>query len=70
MATTSMGDVVSLVVAKIPEMGADRSAALLARVFYRQMRRQGCSQAQVIKVASEIIACLNKSLEGLEDRQE
>lgn len=69
-ATASMGDFVSHVVSKIPAMGADRAAALLARMFYRQMRRQGCTETQVIKVASEIIRCLNKSLKGLEDRQD
>jgi len=42
----------------------DKIAASVAFAFYRELRRHNFSNNQIIKVASELIDCLNRSLEG------
>lgn len=48
----------------------DRIAASVALAFYRELRRHNFSNNQIIKVASELIDCLNKSLEGYRKKME
>jgi hypothetical protein len=43
-------------------------SVLVARAFFRELRRHNFTDGQVIRVASEIIDCLNKSLEGYKDK--
>ena len=46
----------------------ERVSVLVARAFFRELRRQNFSDSQVVRVASELIDCLNKSLEGYKDK--
>ncbi|MFQ6104180.1 MAG: hypothetical protein ACE5OP_07795 [Candidatus Glassbacteria bacterium] len=48
----------------------DRIAASVAIAFYRELRRHNFNNNQIIKVASELIDCLNKSLEGYKRKME
>ncbi len=46
----------------------EKVSILVARAFFRELRRHHFTDGQVIRVASEIIDCLNKSLEGYKDK--
>jgi len=46
----------------------DKVSILVARAFFRELRRNNFTDSQVIRVASELIDCLNKSLEGYKDK--
>jgi hypothetical protein len=46
----------------------DKVSVLLAKAFFKELRRYNFSDRQVIRVASELIECLNKSLEGYKDK--
>jgi hypothetical protein len=48
----------------------DKIAASVALAFYRELRRHNFSNNQIIKVATELIDCLNKSLEGYRKKTE
>ena len=48
----------------------DRIAASVAVSFYRELRRHQFNNNQIIKVATELIGCLNKSLEGYKKKME
>jgi len=40
----------------------------VARAFFRELRRHNFTDQQVVRVASELIGCLNTSLEGYKDK--
>lgn len=46
----------------------EKVSILVARAFFRELRRQNFTDSQVVRVASELIDCLNKSLEGYKDK--
>ena len=46
----------------------EQVSILVARAFFRELRRQNFTESQVVRVASELIDCLNKSLEGYKDK--
>ncbi len=46
----------------------EKVSILVARAFFRELRRQKFTDSQVVRVASELIDCLNKSLEGYKDK--
>lgn len=48
----------------------DRIAASVAVAFYKELRKHDFSNNQIISVASELIDCLNKSLEGYKKKLE
>jgi hypothetical protein len=48
----------------------DRIAATVAVAFYKELRRHQFDNNQIIKVATELIDCLNKSLEGYKKKME
>jgi hypothetical protein len=48
----------------------DKIAASVAFAFYRELRRHDFDNNQIIKVASELIDCLNRSLEGYKKKLE
>jgi hypothetical protein len=48
----------------------DRIAASVALAFYRELRRHNFNNNQIINVASELIDCLNRSLEGYKKKME
>ena len=48
----------------------DRIAASVALAFYRELRRHNFTNNQIINVATELIDCLNKSLEGYRKKTE
>jgi hypothetical protein len=48
----------------------DRIAASVALAFYRELRRHNFTNNQIINVATELIDCLNKSLEGYKKKTE
>jgi hypothetical protein len=46
----------------------EKVSILVARAFFRELRRHNFTDSQVVRVASELIDCLNKSLEGYKDK--
>ena len=48
----------------------DRIAASVAVSFYKELRRHRFNNNQIVKVATELIGCLNKSLEGYKKKME
>jgi len=48
----------------------DKIAASVAVSFYRELRRHNFNNSQIVKVASELIDCLNRSLEGYKKKTE
>ena len=46
----------------------ERVSVLVARAVFRELRRHNFTDSQVIRVASELIDCLNKSLEGYKEK--
>jgi hypothetical protein len=46
----------------------DKVSILVARAVFRELRKHNFTDGQVIRVASELIDCLNKSLEGYKDK--
>ncbi len=46
----------------------EKVSLLVARAVFRELRRHNFTDTQVIRVASELIDCLNKSLEGYKDK--
>ena len=42
----------------------DKIAASVAVAFYKELKRYNFSNNQIINVATELIDCLNRSLEG------
>jgi len=48
----------------------DRTAASVAAAFYKELRRHNFDNNQIIKVASELIDCLNRSLQGYKKKME
>ncbi len=67
---STMPDLMQKIVSKVPEEGAAKAAAIVARSFYREMKKSGFSDNQVINVATELISCLNKSLKGYQERKQ
>lgn len=45
-----------------------KGARIVAKVFYRILRRKGFSKNQIIDIATNIIDCLTVSLKGYEKR--
>ena len=41
---------------------SDKSARLLAKTFFKELRMQGYSDEQILKFSCEMIDCLNKEL--------
>jgi hypothetical protein len=48
----------------------ERIAASVALAFYRELRRHNFNNNQIVNVASELIDCLNRSLEGYKKKME
>jgi hypothetical protein len=48
----------------------DKTAASVASAFYKELRRHDFDNNQIIKVASELIDCLNRSLQGYKKKME
>ena len=46
----------------------EKISVRVARAFFRELRRYNFTDGQVVSVASELIDCLNKSLEGYKDK--
>jgi len=46
----------------------EQVAVRVARAFFRELRRYNFTDGQVVRVASELIDCLNKSLEGYKSK--
>jgi hypothetical protein len=46
----------------------EKTSVLVARAFFRELRRHNFTDGQVVRVASELIDCLNKSLEGYKEK--
>jgi hypothetical protein len=46
----------------------EKVAVRVARAFFRELRRYNFTDGQVVRVASELIDCLSKSLEGYKDK--
>ena len=64
----SMGERIQRAVTKIPEEGAKKCAEIVARSFYREMKKYGLTNDQIIHVSSELLNCLHKSLGGYEEK--
>jgi hypothetical protein len=45
-----------------------KGARIVAKVFYRILRKNGFSENQVIDIATNILNCLTESLEGYEKK--
>ena len=67
---TMMSDIMKKAISKIPQEGAPKAAEIVARSFYRQMHKYGFGKAEIISVASELISCLSKSLDGYAEKEE
>jgi hypothetical protein len=55
-------------VVKLGAKDTERGTEIVARVFYRILRRNGFSQKQVISIATSIVNCLTKSLKSYEKK--
>ena len=53
---------------ELPPGSPEVMAVNLARIFYKQMRKQNFDEKQIIQVATELIGCLNNSLKGLQNK--
>jgi glycosylphosphatidylinositol transamidase (GPIT) subunit GPI8 len=53
---------------EIPSDDSAKAARILARSFYKELRKNGFGDQQIIQVASELISCLNRSLEGFKKK--
>ena len=49
---------------EIPSDDSAKAARILARTFYKELRKNDFSDNQIIQVATELISCLHTSLEG------
>lgn len=47
-----------------------KGARIVAKVFYRILRKKGFSKNQIIDIATNILSCLTESLKGYEQKVE
>ena len=52
----------------IASKDTEKGSEIVARVFYRILRRNNFSQEQIIDIATNIISCLTRSLKSYEKR--
>jgi hypothetical protein len=48
----------------------EKGSRVVAKVFYRILRKNGFSENQVIDIATNILSCLTESLKGYEQKIE
>lgn len=57
-------------IVNIASKDTKRGAEIVARVFYRILRRNNFSKEQIVDIATNLLSCLTKSLKSYEKRIE
>ena len=55
-------------IVNIASKDTKKGSEIIARVFYRILKRNNFSQEQIIDIATNIISCLTRSLKSYEER--
>ena len=53
---------------KIASKDTKKGSEIVARLFYRILKRNNFSQEQIIEIATNIISCLSRSLKSYENK--
>lgn len=56
------------IVAHPEEMG--KAARIIAQTFYKELRKYGFNEKEVLVFADELLSCLNDSFKGFQDKME
>ncbi len=55
-------------IVKVAAQDTQKGSEIVARMFYRILRRNGFTKNQIIDIASDMLNCLIKSLNNYEER--
>lgn len=55
-------------IVKIASKDTKKGSEIIARIFYRILRKNNFSHEQIIEIATNIISCLTKSLKNYENK--